>query len=113
MSDSPAVPPPLRGSLIFVIAVVLVDMIGFGIIMPQTMGGALAPNPHCAGSASALFGFIQMSIAAGVGALVGQFHDGTSHSMAIAIGLSGVLALICYHFIVTDKGDLEAQTASA
>ncbi|MBZ6377048.1 hypothetical protein B5C34_06900 [Pacificimonas flava] len=34
MSDSPAVPPPLRGSLIFVIAVVLVDMIGFGIIMP-------------------------------------------------------------------------------
>jgi len=88
-------------------------MIGFGIIMPQTMGGALAPNPHCAGSASALFGFIQMSIAAGVGALVGQFHDGTSHSMAIAIGLSGVLALVCYHFIVTDKGDLEALAASA
>lgn len=75
-------------------------MIGFGIIMPQTMGGALAPNPHCAGSASALFGFIQMSVAAGAGALVGHFDDGTSHSMAIAIGLSGIGALLCYRLIV-------------
>lgn len=71
-------------------------MAGFGIVMPQTMAGALAPNPDCAGTASSLFGFLQMGIAALGGALVGQFHDGTSHSMAVAIGLSGVLALLCY-----------------
>ena len=90
----------------------MVYMVGFGIIMPQTMGGALAPNPHCAGSASALFGFIQMSIAAAAGALVGQLHDGTSHSMAIAIGLSGMLALVCYRCIVTRPPAASVGTAA-
>ncbi|MFG6176244.1 multidrug effflux MFS transporter [Halomonas sp. THAF12] len=74
----------------------IVYMIGFGIVMPQSMAGALAPNPQCAGSASSLFGFLQMTIAALGGAMVGQFHDGTSHTMALAIGLSGVLALAAY-----------------
>ncbi|PXX96648.1 multidrug effflux MFS transporter [Halomonas sp. LBP4] len=71
-------------------------LIGFGIVMPQSMAGALAPNPRIAGSASSLFGFLQMTIAALGGALVGQFHDGTSRTMAIAIGLGGVLALVAY-----------------
>lgn len=71
-------------------------MIGFGILMPQTMAGALAPNPRCAGSASSLFGFIQMVIAAVAGAVVGQLHDGTSRTMAIAIGLSGLFAWLAY-----------------
>lgn len=71
-------------------------MVGFGIVMPQSMAGALAPNPQCAGAASSLFGFLQMAIAALAGGLVGQFHDGTSRTMAIAIGLGGVLSLVAY-----------------
>ncbi|QTF94285.1 MAG: multidrug effflux MFS transporter [Halomonas sp. BM-2019] len=71
-------------------------MVGFGIVMPQSMAGALAPNPERAGAASSLFGFLQMTLAALAGALVGQFHDGTSHTMAVAIGLGGVLALLAY-----------------
>ncbi|TFH87614.1 Bcr/CflA family efflux MFS transporter [Billgrantia azerbaijanica] len=74
----------------------IVFLVGFGILMPQSMAGALAPNPHCAGSASSLFGFLQMTIAALGGALVGQFHDGTSRTMAVAIALSGLLALASY-----------------
>ncbi|PMR69706.1 multidrug effflux MFS transporter [Halomonas heilongjiangensis] len=79
-----------------VIAPHMLFMVGFGIVMPQSMAGALAPNPQCAGAASSLFGFLQMTIAAVVGGLVGQFHDGTSHTMAIAIGLGGGLALVAY-----------------
>nr|WP_221195790.1 multidrug effflux MFS transporter [Halomonas organivorans] len=78
----------------------IVYMIGFGIVMPQSMAGALAPNPQCAGSASSLFGFLQMTIAALGGAMVGQFHDGTSLAMTLAIGLSGVLALAAYARLV-------------
>lgn len=78
-------------------------MVGFGIIMPQSMAGALAPNPQCAGSASSLFGFLQMTIAALGGALVGQLHDGTSLTMTLAIGLSGVLALLAYRGLVVQR----------
>ena len=36
-------------------------MVGTGMVLPQTMAGALANHPTMAGSASALLGFIQMS----------------------------------------------------
>lgn len=75
-------------------------MLGVGILMPQTMAGALAPNPQCAGSASSLFGFLQMTVAALVGGLVGQFHDGSSRTMALTIGLMGALALISHLLLV-------------
>lgn len=51
-------------------------MVGVGMVLPQTMAGALANFPSMAGSASALFGFTQMVVAATVGALVGHFHEG-------------------------------------
>lgn len=78
-------------------------MIGFGIVMPQSMAGALAPNPECAGSASSLFGFLQMTVAALGGALVGQFHDGTSQTMAIVISLSGALALLIHRLMLSSQ----------
>lgn len=71
-------------------------LVGFGILMPQSMAGALAPNPQCAGSASSLFGFLQMTVAALIGTLVGQFHDGTSQAMALTIGLAGVLSMASF-----------------
>lgn len=68
-------------------------MVGTGIVMPQAMAGALAPFPEIAGTSSALLGFIQMTLAAVVGVMVGQYHDGTPLSMALAIGLMGLLTL--------------------
>jgi DHA1 family bicyclomycin/chloramphenicol resistance-like MFS transporter len=86
-----------------VLAVVLphaLFMAGIGILMPQSMAGALAHFPYCAGSASSLFGFLQMTLAAGVGAAVGQFHDGTSRTMASAIALAGITSLLSYLWLV-------------
>jgi len=71
-------------------------LVGVGILMPLAMAGALANFPHCAGSASSLLGFIQMTGAAVVGALVGQLHDGTPRVMAFAIGLAGLATLASY-----------------
>ncbi|KAA0010232.1 multidrug effflux MFS transporter [Billgrantia pellis] len=85
-------------------------LVGFGIVMPQSMSGALAPNPQCAGSASSLFGFLQMTIAAFGGALVGRFHDGTSLTMAMSIGLGGVLSLVAYQLLVRPASQAAAST---
>ncbi|MDR5903395.1 multidrug effflux MFS transporter [Halomonas icarae] len=85
-------------------------LFGFGIVMPQSMAGALAPNPECAGSASSLFGFLQMTIAALGGALVGQFHDGTSLTMAVAIGLAGLLSLLAF-FSLGRNSDMSSSSA--
>ena len=68
-------------------------MVGVGMVLPQTMAGALANFPQMAGSASALFGFTQMVVAAIVGALVGHFHDGTSLVMAGIIAACAIAAL--------------------
>ncbi|TDB02246.1 multidrug effflux MFS transporter [Halomonas marinisediminis] len=87
-----------------VIAPHVIFLFGFGIVMPQSMAGALAPNPQCAGSASSLFGFLQMTIAALGGALVGQFHDGTSRTMAIAIALGGLISFTAYAGLIRQRG---------
>ncbi|MDX1800201.1 MAG: Bcr/CflA family drug resistance efflux transporter, partial [Marinobacter sp.] len=75
-------------------------MLGVGMILPQTMAGALANFPQMAGSASALFGFAQMTVAALVGMMVGHFHDGTSLIMALAIAGCGLAGLLVYLTLV-------------
>ncbi len=71
-------------------------MMAVGFVMPQAMAGALGPFAHMAGTASAFLGFIQMSFAAIVGVMVGQFHDGTPASMSLSIALMGILTLLSY-----------------
>lgn len=78
-------------------------MLGVGLLMPQTMAFAISPFPECAGSASSLFGFIQMTSAALIGAAVGQLHDGTTRTMATAIALTGVIALISYVGLIRSR----------
>ena len=75
-------------------------MVGVGMVLPQTMAGALANFPSMAGSASALFGFTQMVVAATVGALVGHFHNGTSLVMAGIIATCAIGALGSYLLLV-------------
>ena len=83
-------------------------LMGVGILMPQTMAGAVGPFPAMAGSASALFGFVQMTTAAGVGALVGYLHDGTSWPMAATIGVTGISALAISRRLLRDAGPADA-----
>lgn len=75
-------------------------MIGTGMVLPQTMAGALANFPSMAGSASALFGFSQMAVAAIAGMLVGHLHDGTSVVMALIIAACAAIAMGCYLVLV-------------
>jgi len=76
-------------------------VLGMGIIMPQAFAGALMPFPHMAGTASSLLGFVQLSLAAVAGAIVGLFLDvepvpGGQIPLALNIAFWGLLALIAH-----------------
>lgn len=79
-------------------------MIGAGMLLPQALAGALANFPTMAGSASALFGFIQMAVAAAAGALVGQLHNDSPAAMAMVIALCALTATAFYLLLVHHSG---------
>jgi len=64
-----------------------------GCIIPNASACAMSGQGARAGSASALMGCLQFSVAAGAAALVGVLHDGSAVPMALVISLCGVLAV--------------------
>lgn len=64
-----------------------------GCILPNASACAMNGQGARAGSASALLGCLQFSVAAGAAALVGVLHDGTAVPMAMVISLCGVLVV--------------------
>ena len=77
-------------SLVLVVAVYLV---GLGLVLPNSMAGALQPYPEKAGAASALLGFTHMMFAALAGFAVGLLHDGTPLPTTIIIAVMATMAL--------------------
>jgi DHA1 family bicyclomycin/chloramphenicol resistance-like MFS transporter len=71
-------------------------MIGTGIVMPNAQAGALGPFAHMAGAASALMGFLQMTIAALTGIAFGQLHDGTPLPMSALVAVCGLCCLASF-----------------
>lgn len=83
--------------------------VGVGLVMPNSMAGAIGPFPTMAGAASALLGFIQMTIAAAVGIGVGAAFDGTTRPMAVTIALTGIGALATYRLLVRGAAESESS----
>ncbi|MBY4678130.1 Bcr/CflA family multidrug efflux MFS transporter [Marinobacterium arenosum] len=86
-------------------------MAGVGILMPQAMAGALAPFGHIAGTASALLGFLQSTIAAAVGLVVGHLHSGTPTTMVTTIAAMGLCALLSYQLLVPERPQRQGTAA--
>ena len=70
-----------------------VYLAGLGMVLPQSIAGALTPFPERAGAASSLLGFIQQSVAALCGALVGVLLGENAWPLAIAVALAGCATL--------------------
>jgi DHA1 family bicyclomycin/chloramphenicol resistance-like MFS transporter len=64
-----------------------------GCIIPNASACAMSGQGKNAGSASALLGCIQFSVASGAAAMVGVLHDGSALPMALVIGACALLAL--------------------
>ncbi|HEX2116557.1 MAG TPA: multidrug effflux MFS transporter [Alphaproteobacteria bacterium] len=71
-------------------------MVGTGILMPNAQAGALGPFAQMAGAASALMGFLQTAIAAAVGIVFGQIHDGTPLPMALLVAAAACCSLASF-----------------
>ena len=69
---------------------------GLGMILPQSIAGALTPFPERAGAASSLLGFIQQSVAALFGAIVGALLGSSAWPLAIAVAIAGCASLLLW-----------------
>ena len=78
-----------------------------GCIMPNASACAMSGQGARAGSASAMLGCLQFSVAAGAASLVGVLHDGTAVPMALVMTLCGLLTVAMALFT------RRAQVASA
>ena len=94
--------PGIAGAVTLVIPMA-VFMIGIGIVMPNANAGAIGPFATMAGTASAVVGFLQMSIAAVIGVVFGQLHDGTSRPMASLIAAMSLIVLVCAWGVVGSR----------
>ena len=82
----------LTSSLSLVIPVAIF-LAGFGMVLPQSIAGAITPFPERAGAASSLLGFVQQIGAALCGALVASLLGKNAWPLAGAIALMGCITL--------------------
>jgi DHA1 family bicyclomycin/chloramphenicol resistance-like MFS transporter len=80
-------------SLVVPIAIYLA---GLGMVLPQSIAGAMTPFPERAGAASALLGFIQQAVAALCGAAVGLLLGKTAWPLAGAVAVMGCGTLLLW-----------------
>jgi DHA1 family bicyclomycin/chloramphenicol resistance-like MFS transporter len=91
------------------VAAILVPMffctVATGLVMPNAIALALAPYPRMAGSASAMMGFVQMTIAALVGIAVGHALSSGGEAMAAAVAICTMLAPMSYLALIRAHRD--------
>ena len=83
-------------SLLTLVAPVFIVAVGHGFTLAQAMAGTMAAFPHLAGTASALFGFMQYLTATIVVAANGLLFDGTVLPVLTVSAVCAVLAMLCF-----------------
>ena len=78
----------------------LLFLITVGFTQPAAIAGAVGPFARIAGTASALFGFVQLAFGSLAGYVVGRLYDGTPIPMALAIGLGTWGAFLSFQLLV-------------
>jgi DHA1 family bicyclomycin/chloramphenicol resistance-like MFS transporter len=83
-----------------VLAPMIVFMVGFAFLYPQTISAGLMPFPEKAGTASSLQGFLQNLMAAIFSAFLAIFADGTAIPMGFAMAICGISAAATYMLFI-------------
>jgi DHA1 family bicyclomycin/chloramphenicol resistance-like MFS transporter len=83
-------------SAISLVLPVSVYLAGLGMVLPQSIAGAMTPFPERAGAASSLFGFVQQSAAAACGAVVGWLLGENAWPLAGAVAAMGIATLLIW-----------------
>ena len=80
-------------SAVSLVLPVSIYLAGLGMVLPQSIAGAITPFPERAGAASSLFGFVQQTLAAVSGALVGWLLGQNAWPLAAGVAIMGVATL--------------------
>ena len=83
-----------------IVAPMCLYTLALGIVLSQSIAGAISPFPQIAGVASALLGFLQMAFASLAGLAVGQLYDGSERPMATIIALMGLASFAAYRLLI-------------
>lgn len=83
-----------------IIAPYFVFLVSVGFTQPAAIAGAIGPFTRIAGTASALFGFVQLSFGSLAGYIVGRLYDGTPIPMAVGIGIGTWGAFLSFQLLV-------------
>jgi DHA1 family bicyclomycin/chloramphenicol resistance-like MFS transporter len=75
---------------------VMIVIMGHGLTFPQSMAASIAPFPHLAATASALYGFLQYGFNGILTGTAGGFFDGTPTPMLVLIGILTLMAMLIY-----------------
>jgi DHA1 family bicyclomycin/chloramphenicol resistance-like MFS transporter len=81
------------GSAASLVLPMAVYLAGLGMVLPQSIAGAMTPFPDRAGAASSLLGFIQQSAAALCGALIGVLLGQSAWPLAVGVAAAGCATL--------------------
>lgn len=77
-----------------------VYMFAFSFIVPAGQSAALSIFSDVAGAASSMIGFVQLTLSALAGVLIGQLADGTQLPMAVGIGIASLCPIPIYMLAV-------------
>lgn len=83
-------------SAVSLVLPVAIYLAGLGMVLPQSIAGAMTPFPERAGAASSLFGFVQQGLAAACGAVVGWLLGQNAWPLAGAVAFMGLATLLIW-----------------
>ncbi|WP_173861308.1 MULTISPECIES: Bcr/CflA family multidrug efflux MFS transporter [unclassified Pseudomonas] len=94
------------GGLAGLVAPLFLFVAAAGLIVANSIVGALDSFPHMAGAVSALIGALQYGTGMIGSGLVGVLADGTPKPMATVIVLFGAASMVCAFWVVKSKSQL-------
>jgi DHA1 family bicyclomycin/chloramphenicol resistance-like MFS transporter len=83
-------------SAISLVLPMAIYLAGLGMLLPQSLAGAMTPFPERAGAASALLGVVQQCAAALCGAVVGALLGSSAWPVAAAVAAMGCATLVLW-----------------
>ena len=83
-----------QGSVLALMVPMILYSVAMGLVLPHAMAIALRPFAHIAGTASALLGFIQMTLSALASALTGLFLTTTPQPMVWMLLATSAVSLV-------------------
>jgi len=98
-------------SLARVIGPMMLFIFGFGLAIPASTAQALHPFPRIAGSASAMMGFLQISVGAAGSLVLSAVYDGTAFSLGLTMAAVAALGAVGYLVLVAGNDSAEAGEA--